>query len=225
MVFDTLTWHYSATFEDQDIGAAEIDAMHKARGWSGIGYHFVVRMDGRIEAGRPLTKIGSHVRGQNKGNLGCVYIGGLRRATGVNVGFDTRTNEQKSVMVQHTLAMLTRFPTIQRVVGHRDLAATQCPGFDVRAWWAGVATGTPVAPRPVNPAAPAISYPPLRAGSRGPAVRALQEALLAQGVRLALDGAFGPETRAAVLTFQALRGLVADGKVDPSTWAALLGRS
>jgi N-acetylmuramoyl-L-alanine amidase len=94
------------------------------------------------------TVMGSHVGGQNSGKLGCVYVGGLRRATGPNVGFDTRTDAQKRAMVELTLAMLNQFPTIQRVVGHMDLAATQCPGFDVKAWWGGIKTGVPVRPVP-----------------------------------------------------------------------------
>jgi N-acetylmuramoyl-L-alanine amidase len=221
MRFDTLVWHYTATYEDQDIGAREVDRMHKARGWSQIGYHKVVRLDGRIEDGRPLTVMGSHVGGQNSGKLGCVYIGGLRRATGPNMGFDTRTDAQKRAMVDLTLAMLSQFPTIQRVVGHMDLAATQCPGFDVRAWWGSVKSGIPVNPSPPNAGNPVVSYPTLRRGSSGAPVAALQEALNAHGAGIRVDRAFGPATDAAVREFQRSRRLETDGIVGPATWAAL----
>ena len=40
--------HCSATREGQDIDAATIDEWHKARGWSGIGYHYVIKLDGLI---------------------------------------------------------------------------------------------------------------------------------------------------------------------------------
>ena len=56
----------------------------------------------------------------------------------------------------------------------------------------------------------------LRVGARGEAVRRLQEAL---GV--AVDGAFGPETLAAVEAFQRAQGLTVDGIVGQKTWAAL----
>lgn len=56
----------------------------------------------------------------------------------------------------------------------------------------------------------------LRVGDRGPAVRTLQTALGIED-----DGAFGPETLAAVLRFQASAGLAADGVVGARTWAAL----
>jgi N-acetylmuramoyl-L-alanine amidase len=222
MTFDTLVWHYTATYEDQDIGAAEIDRMHKARGWSGIGYHMVVRMDGRIEPGRPLTRMGSHVLGQNPGKLGCVYIGGLRRATGPNIGLDTRTAAQRRAMADLTFDMIKRFPTIKRVCGHMDLARTQCPGFDVQGWWRECQTGRPVSPVPPDAARPVVSYPTLRRGSRGQAVRELQGHLNRLGFSAGIaDGIFGAITDAAVRRFQASRRLVTDGIVGPATWAAI----
>ncbi|MBP9550733.1 MAG: hypothetical protein KBE34_02250, partial [Veillonella sp.] len=32
-------------------------------GWAGIGYHFVIRKDGTIERGRPLSVVGAHDKG------------------------------------------------------------------------------------------------------------------------------------------------------------------
>jgi N-acetylmuramoyl-L-alanine amidase len=222
MTFDTLVWHYAATYEDQDIGAREIDAMHKARGWSGNGYHLVVRLDGRIEDGRPLTRIGSHVGGQNSRKLGCVYVGGLRRAAGPNIGFDTRTAAQRRAMADLTFDLLKRFSTIKRVVGHRDLAATQCPGFDVQSWWRECQTGRPVAPVPSDETKPVVSYPVLRRGSRGQSVRELQGHLNRLGFSAGIaDGIFGAITDAAVRRFQSSRRLVQDGIVGPATWAEI----
>lgn len=43
-----------------DVSAATIDQWHKARGWDCIGYHYVIRADGTVEAGRPLSKRGAH---------------------------------------------------------------------------------------------------------------------------------------------------------------------
>jgi glycerophosphoryl diester phosphodiesterase len=58
-------------------------------------------------------------------------------------------------------------------------------------------------------------------GSRGPAVRALQEALRAAGFDVVPDGALGPKTVAAITAFQRSAGLAPDGKVGPKTLAAL----
>jgi immune inhibitor A len=64
--------------------------------------------------------------------------------------------------------------------------------------------------------------PVLRKGSKGPAVRRLQQSLINLGFNPGpVDGDFGPKTDQAVRAYQASRGLVADGIVGPLTWAAL----
>lgn len=63
--------------------------------------------------------------------------------------------------------------------------------------------------------------PPLRRGSRGSAVAALQRALNRLGHDMAVDGAFGPSTERAVQAFQGKAGLSVDGIVGPATKAAL----
>ena len=143
--------HYSATYADQDIGVKEIDAMHRKRGWNGVGYHYVIRRNGTIEQGRPESRIGAHVGGQNTGKIGICCIGGLERATGNNVGVDNRTMAQKAATLRLIRDIISRHPNA-KVVGHRDLAATQCPGFDVQTWWAN-------ANRPADPVAPPAPRP------------------------------------------------------------------
>ncbi|RUU80251.1 peptidoglycan-binding domain-containing protein, partial [Mesorhizobium sp. M7A.F.Ca.MR.362.00.0.0] len=43
-----LIWHCTATPEGREVSVKEIDAWHRARGWSGIGYHKVVYLDGSV---------------------------------------------------------------------------------------------------------------------------------------------------------------------------------
>lgn len=117
--------HWSATGPDQDIGAREIrrwhtDAPPRGRGWTDIGYHLVIRRDGRLEPGRPIEVMGAHVGKHNRSSLGVCYVGGpdapITRAQRLTL----------ATVLDYWLAM---FPGA-RVFGHRDLAATQCPGFD-----------------------------------------------------------------------------------------------
>jgi len=49
--------------------------MHKGKGWAGIGYHFVIRKDGKIERGRPEWAIGSHAQGHNSNSIGVHLCG------------------------------------------------------------------------------------------------------------------------------------------------------
>jgi lysozyme len=66
------------------------------------------------------------------------------------------------------------------------------------------------------------SAPTLQQGSTGPAVKELQQRLSDQGFDPGpIDGAFGPQTKAAVMAFQTANGLTADGIVGPKTRAAL----
>lgn len=57
------------------INAEEIGRWHRAKGWKGCGYHFVVCKDGAIEAGRDLEKYGAHCEGHNMHSVGIVWVG------------------------------------------------------------------------------------------------------------------------------------------------------
>lgn len=135
--------HYSATPIEGDFTAADIDRMHRARGFKEIGYHFFIRKDGTIEKGRDTDRPGhfeqgAHSRGENDASIGICYEGGVKRGD-VNTGLDTRTPEQTAALISLIRDLLKRYPGAE-VVGHRDMpgAATQCPGFDAGAWWARV---------------------------------------------------------------------------------------
>ena len=66
------------------------------------------------------------------------------------------------------------------------------------------------------------AYPTLRRGSKGGYVKELQTLLnYGYGAHLSVDGIFGSLTEIAVISFQKMRGLRADGIVGPKTWAEL----
>lgn len=66
--------------------------------------------------------------------------------------------------------------------------------------------------------------PAYQLGSRGEEVRAIQRKLTEHGLyRGPIDGDYGGGTQAAVLGFQKVKGLQADGVVDAATWRALMG--
>lgn len=88
------------------------------------------------------------------------------------------------------------------------------PGFRIDLVLAGGGGTAPPAPAPV-------SHATVRRGDTGGTVHHLQSALRALGYRLAVDGAFGPDTERAVRTFQTRHHLSVDGVVGPATWAAM----
>lgn len=124
-----LVWHCAATPEGKDFTVEDIRAWHRQRGFSDIGYHYVVYRDGRIMLGRPVGQVGAHVAGHNAGTVGCCYVGGVS-ADGRSAK-DTRTAAQKSSMLWLTIELSRRFP-IARISGHNEYAAKACPSFDVR---------------------------------------------------------------------------------------------
>ena len=119
--------HCAATPEGREISAATIDKWHKARGWKGIGYHFVIGLDGIMEYGRPITEVGAHCKGFNKSSIGICYIGGVEKDG--KTPKDTRTKEQKCSLY-HLLLVLKRLHPTAIIHGHRDFANKACPSFD-----------------------------------------------------------------------------------------------
>ena len=64
-----------------------------------------------------------------------------------------------------------------------------------------------------------MAEPTLKNGSKGQAVKDLQEALKALGLAPGpIDGVFGKKTEDAVRAFQKLKGLEVDGVAGPITW-------
>lgn len=118
--------HCTATPYKMDVTAKFVDTWHRARGWSGIGYHYLVRLDGTVEEGRPEWRIGAHCKGQNTHSIGIAYVGGLD----INVhSADTRTPEQKEALRKLIARLREKYGPIP-VYGHRAFAAKDCPCFD-----------------------------------------------------------------------------------------------
>lgn len=127
--------HCSATREGQDIDASTIDEWHKARGWSGIGYHFIVKLNGSIEYGRMVDKVGAHCKGHNTNSIGVCYIGGVENDG--KTPKDTRTSEQIASLLT-LLRFLKLLHPDASIYGHRDFANKACPSFDATTEYASL---------------------------------------------------------------------------------------
>jgi hypothetical protein len=111
---------------------ARINASHKNKGWDECGYHFVVgngteSMDGQIEVGPrwPKQKHGAHTRSSdnrfNEHGIGVVMVG----------NFDmSRPSQRQLDSTAKLVAYLMKTYNVpaSRVLGHRNAAATDCPG-------------------------------------------------------------------------------------------------
>ncbi len=127
---DEIIIHCSYTPVSYDIGASHIREWHtKERGWSDIGYHYIIKLDGTIELGRPIDKMGAHCRGHNRNSIAICYIGGM----GIDRKSwkDTRTQEQIKSLESLVNSLKTVF-NISKVSGHNEYSNKTCPCFNVK---------------------------------------------------------------------------------------------
>jgi N-acetyl-anhydromuramyl-L-alanine amidase AmpD len=117
-----------------DIGVDEIREWHTAKGWSDVGYHYVIKRDGTLEKGRADTKQGAHVKGHNKDSLGVCLVGGVNAEGKPDANF----TKVQYFALDVVLSKLTLENIGARVTGHRELySGKACPSFDAEAFWYG----------------------------------------------------------------------------------------
>lgn len=121
--------HCSMTPEGRDVKTAEIKRWHtQERGWSDIGYHVVIELDGSVHHGRPDNKIGAGVQGHNKHSLHICYVGGVDKNMKTK---DTRTKLQKKSLEFMIHYYKSLYPSA-KILGHRDFNGVKkdCPSFN-----------------------------------------------------------------------------------------------
>jgi N-acetylmuramoyl-L-alanine amidase len=120
--------HCSATREDQPISYETIKSWHvEGRGWSDIGYHYIVHLDGSISKGREDSVQGAHVSGHNGDSIGICYIGGVEQDG--KTPKDTRTCNQKESL-DCLLFTLKQLYSDSVVYSHNEFSDKACPSFD-----------------------------------------------------------------------------------------------
>ena len=124
--------HCSATKPSMNVGVDEIRDWHQDRGWSDIGYHWVIRRDGTVEKGRPEYIAGAHARGHNQDSIGICLVGGINEDGKPDCNY---TSAQYRALNDTINGIYGRY-NINEVLGHRDLPGVtkECPCFDVRAF-------------------------------------------------------------------------------------------
>ena len=231
----------------------QIHQWHLNNGWSGAGYHFLVRKDGSVYSLRPENKVGAHASGANSDSLGICFEGRYQS--------ETMPDAQKQAGKELVSYLKGKYG-ISKVQPHRDVTPTDCPGknfpFDEIAYGAASSGNVTTTPTPA-PSTPSASYntgiaelqaecnrqgfsnqvvdgipgpktlagcPTCRRGAKGNITKWIQTKLMSLGYSLpkyGADGSFGAETENAVKAFQRDKGLSDDGIVGKNTWTKLLG--
>lgn len=124
--------HCSATRQGRDYKAKDIDRWHRAEGYRCIGYHYVIDLDGTVEAGRPVAQVGAHAAGHNVGSIGICYVGGCDSQMKPK---DTRTPEQKSALLKLVKDLIKQYGlTAEQVHCHNEFACKACPSFSIQSF-------------------------------------------------------------------------------------------
>lgn len=135
--------HCSATPEGKDYTVDDIRRWHKQRGYSDVGYHYIVYRNGILAQGRDVNIIGAHASGHNAHSIGICYIGGMNAEN--TQPEDTRTLRQKARLLSLLVDLRKLYPNA-RIIGHRDLSPDKngdgiiessewmkaCPSFDAK---------------------------------------------------------------------------------------------
>lgn len=111
-----------------DFHRQDVDRWHKQRGWKGIGYHYLITLDGTVEVGRKEEEIGAHTVNYNKNSIGICYVGGLDKNGKPK---DTRTTQQKAAMYKLLTDLKKKYPKAT-IHGHYEFAKKSCPCFNVK---------------------------------------------------------------------------------------------
>jgi N-acetylmuramoyl-L-alanine amidase len=113
----------------------EIRRWHTGKGWSDIGYHFVVDRQGEVCVGRPVERVGAHAKGHNKNSIGICLIGGF--GSDANDKFDEHYTDLQRKALDNLLEDLTEKHKNAKIRGHNEISNKACPAFQVEEYLNG----------------------------------------------------------------------------------------
>jgi N-acetylmuramoyl-L-alanine amidase len=125
-------WQSDQTTEAK---VAEVKKWHTDKGWSDVGYHYLIDRNGVIVEGRPVERAGAHAKGYNATSIGVAIFGG--HGGTANDEFEENFTDAQDRSLRRLIAQLRmEFPNITQIVGHNDLpdVTKACPTFRVNKW-------------------------------------------------------------------------------------------
>lgn len=185
--------------------AEDIHRWHLNKGWSGAGYHFLVRKDGKIYRLRPEDKVGAHAYGSNYNSIGVCFEGDY---------MVENMPEEETKAGQELVAYLKNKYGISEVEVHKRVNATSCPGDNF----------------PFNQIANATEIITPKPSEETGKIAQIQNALNEKyGLDIDVDNIYGNETKKALvkglqteLNKQFERNLVVDGIFGTNTYNACI---
>jgi N-acetyl-anhydromuramyl-L-alanine amidase AmpD len=225
---DMIVLHHAAA---TNCTVYNVHQWHLANGWSGCGYHYFIKKDGRIFKGRPDDTIGSHVKGYNSASLGICFEGDFDKEIPTQAQIDAGIK-----LVDH---LKTKY-NIKNIKSHGQLMQTTCPGklFPME-YFIGKTENLILS---FQRAAVADGIKLKQYGCDGKygteTANAMKQcvvkrrlfykyknatSLVQRLLNVKQDGLCGSVTARAIKEFQQQKKLIVDGAVGEQTWKALLG--
>lgn len=142
--------HHTVTSRDASPDA--IAALHKARGWDGIGYHFVIPGSGFVYYCGDISTARANVANMNEQVLGIALCGDFTKELPTDEQIDSA---HKLVKWMIDVASIPNIKDWESMVGHQDLKATACPGSSWRgapdSMYERIKNNIPYNPQPPEP--------------------------------------------------------------------------
>jgi len=116
-------------FSIHDVRRWHTDPKPNGRGWSDVGYHYYIRLNGEIEVGRSIEKQGAHCSGQNKDSIGICFEGGKESdGSKWSKPFDCQIESFKNLSNSLDLVVGDTLD----ICGHYEFSSKTCPNFNVK---------------------------------------------------------------------------------------------
>ena len=116
------------SFSIDDVRSWHTDPKPRGRGWSDVGYHYYIRLNGNIELGRPVERSGAHAYKHNANSIGVCFEGG-KMSDGSKWTFPL--GAQLKPFEELKKALFLVFGEL-KISGHYEYSSKTCPNFDVK---------------------------------------------------------------------------------------------
>lgn len=111
--------------------AVQIEQWHIAKGWEGIGYHYVIEKDGTIWAGRPENYHSAAVLNHNSDTLNICMSGNFDRKEGLPNRLPSKEQEESFKWLYRDIITRHKQLTSDKVIPHRKLQKKSCYGYNL----------------------------------------------------------------------------------------------
>ena len=124
---DKIILHCADTRTNQNFSVDQVRDWHLQKGWSNIGYHYYIKLNGSLYDGRPISQKGAHCKGYNYGSVGICLEGGNNDNGDM---WDKPTESQISTLKKLVYSLRKDYGDLT-LHGHYEFSKKTCPNFDV----------------------------------------------------------------------------------------------